>query len=334
MRGLFLFLFCLMTAAGLMAAGNTLDMYFIDVEGGQATLVVTPAGQSILFDSGWPGARDADRIVAVAKKAGLKRIDYALVTHYHLDHVGGLPDVVERIPIANFIDHGESAESNKSAQELYAKYIKVRDKGNHILVKPGDKLPIKGVDVQVVAAAGERITSPLAGAGKPNPLCANAVQRAADPSENAKSIGSMLTFGKFRFIDLGDLTWNKELELVCPNNLIGTIDLYLVTHHGMNLSGSPAIVHALKPRVAVMNNGAKKGGSPEAWEAVHTSPDLQGFWQLHYTVNAGKEKNVAEEYIANLEEECQGHYIKVSAQRNGAFTVTNTRNNLVKTYKP
>jgi len=321
------------SAAAVLPAAKTLDVYFIDVEGGQSTLIISPSGESLLVDTGWPGGRDAGRIAAVAKKAGLKRIDYVLVTHYHLDHVGGLPELAELIPIVNFVDHGENLEDSKGARELYEKYVKVREKGKHILVKPGDRLPIKGIDVQVVAAAGERITTPLAGAGQPNPLCSAASRRPVDTSENGKSVGNMLTFGKFRLVNLADLTWNKEIELVCPNNLVGTVDLYLVTHHGMNLSGSPVIVHAIKPRVAVMNNGARKGASPEAWETVHTSPGLEGFWQLHYAVANGKEKNVSEEYIANLEEKCEGHYLKLSAQRNGTFTVTNTRNGLVKTYR-
>ena len=201
-------------------------------------------------------------------------------------------------------------------------------------MKPGDKVPVKGIDVQVVAAAGEKMSSALPGAGQPNQLCSAATKKPADPSENGKSIGSMVTYGKFRFVNLADLTWNKEIELVCPNNMLGTVDLYLVTHHGMNLSGSPTIVHAIKPRVAVMNNGAKKGASPEAWDTVNTSPGIEGFWQLHFAVNNGKERNVPDSYIANLDENCEGHYIKLTVEKSGVFTVLNTRNKFVKTYEP
>jgi len=201
-------------------------------------------------------------------------------------------------------------------------------------VKPGDKLPIKGVDFEVLAAAGEHASSALAGAGQPNSLCTSAEQRAVDPSENARSIGSMLTFGKFRFINLADLTWNKELELVCPNNLIGTVDLYLVTHHGMNLSGSPTIVHAIRPRVAVMNNGAKKGGSPEAWGDRQRLSGTPGILATALRSGQRQGKERARGLFANLEEKCEGHYIKISAQPNGTFTVTNSRNKLTRTYQP
>jgi beta-lactamase superfamily II metal-dependent hydrolase len=315
-------------------AAKTLDVYFIDVEGGQATLVVAPSGESLLVDTGWPGfnGRDAERILAAAKLAGVKRIDYLLVTHYHLDHVGGVPQLAARIPIRTFLDHGASVESGKEADELFRAYERVRDKGKHLVVKPGDRIPIQGIEVEVLTAAGNEISKPLPGAGAPNPLCASSKPREVDPSENARSIGVLITFGKFRMIDLADLTWNKELELACPNNKLGTVDVYLSTHHGMNLSGAPAIVQALRPRVAIMNNGARKGGSPEAWQAIHSSPGLEDFWQLHYAAAGGKENNAPEPFIANLEE--QGSWLKLSAESNGQFAVTNSRTGKTKTYKP
>jgi beta-lactamase superfamily II metal-dependent hydrolase len=315
-------------------AAKTLDVYFIDVEGGQATLVVAPSGESLLVDTGWPGfnGRDAERILAAAKLAGVKRIDYLLVTHYHLDHVGGVPQLAARIPIRTFLDHGASVESGKEADELFRAYERVRVKGKHLVVKPGDRIPIQGIEVEVLTAAGNEISKPLPGAGAPNPLCASSKPREVDPSENARSIGVLITFGKFRMIDLADLTWNKELELACPNNKLGTVDVYLSTHHGMNLSGAPAIVQALRPRVAIMNNGARKGGSPEAWQAIHSSPGLEDFWQLHYAAAGGKENNAPEPFIANLEE--QGSWLKLSAESNGQFAVTNSRTGKTKTYKP
>jgi beta-lactamase superfamily II metal-dependent hydrolase len=247
-------------------AARTLDVYFIDVEGGQATLFVSPAGESMLVDTGWPdaGGRDADRIVSAAKLAGVKQIDYLVVTHYHTDHVGGVPQLAARIPIRTFVDHGPSVESGPEADQLFSAYLSVRDKANHLLAKPGDWIPIRGINVQVLTAAGNEISNPLPGAGAPNPLCAGVKRRANDPTENAQSIGMLITYGKFRMIDLGDLTWNKELGLACPDNKIGVVDVYLSTHHGANLSGAPPLVQALHPLVAILGNGAKKGGSPRS----------------------------------------------------------------------
>jgi beta-lactamase superfamily II metal-dependent hydrolase len=334
MRHAFLALFFLLCAFTLRAA-ETLEVYFVDVEGGQATLLVSPAGESMLVDAGWPGygGRDADRIVAAAKAAGVKQIDYLLVTHYHLDHVGGVPPLAAKIPVIHFVDHGASVETDKDANQLFSAYRQVRDRGQHSIVKPGDKIPIKGLDVEVVAAAGKLITAPLKGAGAPNPLCAATPLRAADPTENAQSVGIVIRFGKFRLANLADVTWNKELELVCPVNRIGTVDIYLSTHHGMNLSGSAAIVHALAPRVAIMNNGARKGGSPDAWQIVRNSPGLEDIWQLHYAVEAGKQNNTTEPFIANPEEKCQGYGLKLSASADGSFTVTNTRNGFARRYR-
>jgi len=317
-------------------AAKTLDVYFIDVEGGQATLIVSPSGESMLIDTGWPGFddRDAERIAAAAKLAGVTQIDYLLITHYHVDHVGGVPALAARIPIRTFVDHGPSVETGKEADGLFRAYLHVREKGKHLAAKPGDKIPIQGIDVEVLTTAGEEISRPLPGAGTLNPLCAATKRREADPTENAQSIGTLVTFGKFRLIDLADLTWNKELELVCPNNKLGTVDVYLSTHHGLNLSGPPAIVLALRSRVAIMNNGARKGGSPEAWQVIRSSPGLEDIWQLHYAIEAGKENNAAEPFIANLNGHPDANWIKLSAEANGQFTVTNSRNGKTKTYEP
>jgi beta-lactamase superfamily II metal-dependent hydrolase len=327
--------FLLLCAAPALPAAKTLDFYFIDVEGGQATLIVSPSKQSLLVDTGWPGlnSRDADRIKAAAKHAGVKEIDYLLITHYHSDHVGGVPQLVAKMPVKTFIDHGATVEHGGEADRLYHAYLKARDAGSHLEVKPGDKIPLKGLDVTVLTAAGASIASPLPGAGQPNPACATVQPKEADPSENAQSVGILIQYGSFRMIDLGDLTWNKENELVCPNNKIGTVDLYLTTHHGLDQSNSPAIVHALHPRVAIMNNGPRKGGSPEAWETVHSSPGLEDLWQVHYAVEGGKDHNVPEAMIANLYEKGDaGDWLRVSADSNGAITVYNSRNKYEKTY--
>jgi len=322
------------SAAPGSAARKTLDFYFIDVEGGQATLIVTPAGESLLVDTGWNGfnGRDAERIVKAAKDADLKHIDYVLITHHHMDHVGGAAQLAERFPVRAFIDHGDNTETGRGAELLQGVYAKALAASKRIQVKAGDKLPLKGIQAEVVSARGGLITTPLTGAGQPNPLCAGEARRADDPSENALSVGFLLTHGKFRFVNLGDLTWNKELELACPNNKLGQVDLYLTTHHGMNISGPKAIVHALNPRVAIMNNGAKKGGTPEAYQVIRSSPRLQDLWQLHFAVAGGSENNTAEAMIANPAPDCNGFYLKASVDEKGVLTVTNQRNKYSKSY--
>ena len=324
-------------SAALLPAAKNLEIYFIDVEGGQATLFVAPSGDSMLVDTGWSGnnSRDANRIAAAAKHAGVKAIDYLLVTHFHEDHAGGVPQLARKLPIRNFIDHGESVEHDQHAKELYNAYMEYRAKGNHILAKPGVTIPVKGLDVQVLTADGDEIESPLPGAGQANPLCAADRLKAPDPTENARSIGTLITFGNFRALDMGDLTWNKEHELMCPNNKIGTVDLYIVSHHGSDLSGSPAFVKGIHPRVAIMDNGARKGGSPSAWQIIHSSPGLEDIWQLHYAIAGGKDNNAPDTFIANTDEVGdQGNWILVTVHPDGSFTVDNTRNKYSKTYAP
>ena len=328
----FFFVFCFIPIATATEHPN-LDIYFIDVEGGQATLIVAPSGQSLLVDTGWPGfgGRDAERIVASARLANLKRIDYVLITHYHRDHVGGVSQLADRIPIGTFIDHGPNAESRKEADDLFNAYQKLLQKTPRRVVMPGDVILLGKAKVEVLTANGAGVQA--ARQGRPNPYCSAVERERDDPSENARSVGILLTFGNFRFIDLGDLTWNKELDLMCPNNPVGHVAVYLTSHHGVSSSGSKALVWALHPRVAIMNNGARKGGEAAAWQAVTSSPGLEDLWQLHYALEAGKEHNVADSYIANPEENCTGKYLKLSAQTNGNFTVTNSRNGFSKTYK-
>ena len=311
-----------------------LDIHVIDVEGGQATLMVTPSGESLLVDTGYVGfnGRDADRIASVVRQAGLSRIDYLVVTHYHADHVGGVPALAARVPIRTFVDHGPTVEQGDQPALLYQAYLATRAKGRHVLARPGDTLPVAGLDVRIVSAAGNLITKPLPGAGQPNALCRDYTPADPDPTENARSVGMVLTFGRFRMLDLGDLTWNKEHDLVCPNNLLGTVDVYLTTHHGLNLSGPAVLVHAVHPRVAVMNNGPRKGGVPSAWRIIRDSPGLEDLWQLHYAVDGGPDHNVPETFIANVDD-TTAHDIRISAQRNGSFEVTNGRNGHSKMYR-
>jgi competence protein ComEC len=324
----------LFSVAALAAESKSLQIFFIDVEGGQATLLVTPSGQSLLIDTGWPGfnGRDANRIVAAAKAAGIDRIDYVVITHFHRDHVGGVTQLANQIKIGTFVDHGSNMEDSAASREDFAAYEKVAANSKHLTVKPGDQIPMNDMGVQVLTAAGEHITTPLPGAGQPNPFCASEPEAPADSTENARSLGMLITFGKFRLLDLGDLTKRKERDLVCPNNLIGTVDLYLTTHHGLDQSNAKVIVDAIHPRVSIMNNGAHKGGSADAWETIHNSPGLQDLWQLHYAMDSDKAHNVSEMFIANMDENCEGKYIKVTAETNGTFTVLNSRNNFKKTY--
>ena len=313
---------------------KAMQMYFIDVEGGQATLIVSPSGQSLLIDTGWSGyeGRDADRIVAAAHQAGVKQIDYVLITHYHRDHVGGVPQLVDGIKIGTFVDHGPNLEDSEVTRTDYAAYEKAIAGHAHVVVKPGWGLPMKGIEVKVLSAAGDLITRPLPGMGEANPYCKGEAAAPEDPTENARSVGVLVTYGKFRFLDLGDLTKKKELEFACPNNLIGTVDLYLVTHHGADLSNPKALVWALHPRVAILDNGARKGASPAAWQIVHDSPGLEDLWQLHYAAESDRDHNVPEDHIANPKENCEGKYFKVSADADGTFTLTNSRTGAQKTY--
>ena len=318
------------------AFAQNLRVFFIDVEGGQATLFVTPKGDSLLIDTGWPGfnGRDADRIAATAKSAGLTRINTVLLTHYHIDHTGGVPQLVDRIPVGTFIDHGpnreEKDEVTAPVADAYAKVLASK-KYKHIVAKPGQKLPIKGLEVEALTADGNLIQKPLKGAGKPNSYCAASEQRPADTSENGRSLGVLLTFHKTRILDLGDLTWDKEMQLMCPTNRIGKIDILVVSHHGWKESSSPALVHAIQPRLAIMDNGEKKGGSKPIVETVAKAPGLEGFWMLHYSEDAADE-SVAEKYLANLKGTDEGHNLELTVQPNGDFSVKNDRTNQTTTY--
>jgi beta-lactamase superfamily II metal-dependent hydrolase len=319
--------------SGIAHAAKTLDIFFVDVEGGQATLIVTPAGQSLLVDTGWRGfnGRDADRIIQATKKAHIKKIDYVLITHYHRDHVGGAPNLADRIPVGTWLDHGPNREDIKVVREDFADYERI-SKAQHQVVKPGDRIPLKGVDVTIVSADGAVLAEPLTGSGQENSACASTAKRDVDNTENARSAGFVLAYGAFKFADLGDLTWNKELDLTCPVNKLGTVGVFLISHHGMNLSNSPALVDALHPRVAIMDNGARKGGSPEAWQTVRNSPGLEDIWQLHFAIEGGADHNAPDPFIANVDEVCQGKALVLNASEDGSFSVTNTRNNYSKSY--
>jgi len=329
-----------------------LDIYFIDTEGGQATLFVSPSGQSMLVDTGFPGnqgaatpaeanapgiMRDADRITAVLKQANVIVLDYMVITHYHADHAGNAAELAHRIPVRHFVDHGPyTVEMQANRDAPYLSYQPVRERAHTIVPKPGDKIPVVGLDVRVVSAAGDVLTEPMVGvpgAGAPNPLCRDAKLKEQDATpENFESIGLVIRYGSFRLLDLGDLTWNQEHALACPNNLIGTFTVFHTTRHGDPHSGAPQLVYAIRARVALMNNGERKGGSPEYWQTVHEAPGLEDFWQLHRSAAGGAEHNSPEQFLANLNETDHGHNIKMSVRADGSFTMTNARTGFTKEY--
>ena len=310
-------------------------IYSIDVEGGQSTLLVSPSGASLLVDIGWPGhdGRDAERIQSAMKDAGITRIDHVFITHYHTDHVGGITELVKRIPVGEFVDHGPNREDSDVTRHDFAAYLKAIEGKPRRSIHPGDTIQIPGLSVIVLAADGEHISSIPGIKPEPNSYCSTERQWPDDPSENARSGGILVTFGKFRFLDLGDLTGAKEVTLVCPNNPIPPIDLYLVNHHGMNLSNSRALVDAIHPRVAIMNNGTHKAGSPEAWQTVHDSPGIEDLYMVHTAEGSDAAHNSPEALIANPKgSPTDGAYFKVVATRTGSFSVTNSRTGQIKEY--
>jgi hypothetical protein len=246
--------------------------------------------------------------------------------------VGGVQSLSRVLPIVNFVDHGPQTETGKDAEVLFNEYSAFRDKGNHILVKPGDTIPVKGLDVTVLSAAGAVIGSALPGAGQPNPACSGLERPPADHTENGQSVGVLIAFGDFRMLDLGDLTTDREFELVCPLNKIGIVDLFLVSHHGLAASNSVPLVRGIEPHVALMNNGPHKGGSPEVWQTIRDTRGLLDLWQLHYAIDADKQHNSPDTFIANVDQICEGDWIRVTAQKDGTFTVFNSRNKFQKTY--
>jgi beta-lactamase superfamily II metal-dependent hydrolase len=317
-------------AATVASAQPTLDIFHVDVEGGAATLIVTPARESVLVDAGWPGndGRDVSRIQAAMKAAGITRIDHLITTHYHTDHVGGVPPLLARVPVGAFYDHGlmpePHAQDVASNYQAYMAAIKHRK-----TLSPGDVLALKpapdgsSVSLSVIAAHGKVLSS----TGDPrNAKCGTVPAKPEDTSDNARSVGFVLTYGSFDFFDAGDLTWNTEAQLVCPNESLAKVELYQVTHHGAETSNHPLVLQALSPTVAVMNNGPKKGGSPATVKVLKALPSLQAFYQLHRNVATGPDDNTSPDLIANLEEASDaGHMVSVHVKADGTFEVVNHR---------
>ena len=354
-----------LSASPALAQRKTLDVYVIDVEGGNATLFVSPTGESLLMDTGNvpPGAaRDAGRIMDAVHDAGLTQIDHLIITHWHGDHFGGLAALAPQIPIREFIDHGQNMQPAQAADDFQQKtYPQIIATANakHTIAKAGDKIRLGGVDILVVTSAAQVLKTPLPSAGKPNPYCGEYKPGDNNP-EDPQSIGIYIAFGKFRAAHFGDITKNIEFALMCPKNSIGAIDVLLGLHHGQSSSNSPVLVKALHPRVAIMNDGTRKGGEPETMQTVHSSPGLEDLWQLHFSLLSGQEYTQPGMFIANTVDDPQpaipvapmaapqpgpntppppahngkAYWIKLSAQPDGTFTVTNPRNNFSKTYAP
>ena len=353
----------LVLASAQTRVAKTLDIYVVDVEGGNATLFVSPAGESLLIDTGNAGAgavRDVERIVAAMKDARLTRIDHLITTHWHGDHFGGMAELAARVPIRDFIDHGPNVQPGAAADDFLLKtYPQLHAKATHVVATPGSTIAIAGLNVLVVTSAGQTIKKALAGAGAPNPYCAS-FKPGENNAEDPMSVGTLVTFGRFRTIHLGDLTKNKEFELMCPDNRIGSVDVLLGLHHGQDTSNSEVLIHALRPRVAIMNNGTRKGGQPEVMKTLYTSPGLEDLWQIHFSQLTGQEYTQPGMFIANLVDEplqampvqpviaaalgpnpppAPAHngpafWIKVSVKTDGTYTVTNQRNGFSKTYEP
>ena len=350
----FLLLALLLVPSGVLEAqSRNLEIYWIDVEGGAATLVVSPSGESLLIDTGFEvDDRDAKRIYAATQQAGLKKIDYLVISHYHADHVGGLSALSKMIPIGSFFGRGDEIEP---VNQKWLDSYKTASAGKRTIVKPGDRIPIKGLQALVVSSDQKLLAKPLEGGG-PNPLCADAEQKAPAGPENQGMVGMLLTYGRFKLLALIDLDWEKEMELVCPVNKLGAVTLYQTSRHGsFDGAGAPAFLGAIRPQVAVMNNGPRKGlgqvdntvksitpagkkttpYESNGYARLASVPGIEGIWQGHLSLlDKDPKHNTSESMIANFEEtaDCKGNWIKASVERDGRFTIVNGRNGFSRTY--
>ena len=317
-------LICLFCCQATLATSRNLDIYFIDVEGGAATLIVTPTGQSLLIDTGFPGDRDAARIAHVALDvAGLKQIDHCVITHWHRDHVGGVAPLATLIPIRNFYDHGVPATIAADMQAEYIEAYKATSQNKSITLRPGDEIELQrlsrslpSLEVRVLAAGG-RVRGEQSATPQIRPCGDDFQSKPEDTSDNANSIGILLTFGRFKFFDGGDLTWNIENRLGCPKNIVGPVDVYQVDHHGVDSSNNPVLVRALDPRVAVIDSGPRKGAEAGTFATLSKLAGIEAIYQLHRNLRTTDRNNTMVAYIANEEEQCQGNFIQLSVAPDG-----------------
>jgi hypothetical protein len=365
MNRYFRFLILPILAFSSLVSAKTMDIYFVDADLGNCVMVVTPGQKAVLLDTGQVGEKYVNRILEVMKAAGVKELEYVIVSHYHWDHYGTVAELAKKVRIAHFVDHGPNVDLNRDAfhyekyggrttDRQYDEYAATIDKGDHIVARPGDRYTIDDVKVDVVTSAGERIYEPLAGApgaGKPNhAACEITRPRVDDESEDGQSVGRIVSYGKFRYADFGDLTWNKSMRLFCPINMVGTVDAYLISHHADShemkdadmwnwgrSSATPAEVFGLHPRVAFLSANedyiGRTSDDSAAWQVTRHLPGMEDIWQTHYATQGGRENNAPEPFIANFHTVGdKGYYIKLSAEVDGSFSVTNTRNNFIKKY--
>lgn len=307
------------------ALARPLEIYFVDVEGGKATLIVSPSGQSLLIDTGFTdqSGRDSDRILTAAKLAHVKKIDYVLITHHHRDHEGGVPNLLERFEVGTFFDPGPT--TYPTPDRTYKAYEAAMAKQHREVIRAGATIPVKGLNITVVTAGGAQAGKQ----GESNAFCNGIARKTDENVDNASSVGVVVELGKFRYADFGDLTWNKQLDLLCPENRVGKVDVYQTAGHGAD---PPKAIYGLAPRVVVENNGASGDGSPDGRKTYRASPGFEDLWQLHFAVAGGEGANTPDTFIANVDEPCEGKYLRLTAEPDGSFTMYNSRNKYAKSY--
>ena len=329
--------FLIVLTIALSANAKDLDVYWIDVEGGAATLIVTPAHESILIDSGNPGSRDPQRIVKLATEvAKLKRIDHLVTTHYHRDHFGGAATLAKLMPIGIVHDNQRFEDMPDDPGKAYWNFPSAARKK----INPGDKIELKQVEGPTISlkclGTRKQFIKPTDDDPTNAELCSSMRPKDRDGSDNANSVAMLLEFGDFRFLDNGDLTWNQEAKLVCPKNMIGEVDVYQVTHHGLDSSNNPVLLNSVLPKVTIMNNGVTKGCLPEVFANLKACKSIEAMYQVHKNMRPdGKVNNTADEYIANRgKDECDGNYIKLTVTgTTEEYTVSIPANKHSRTFK-